>query len=547
MRHESKPVSAIIRIFAPKLIYAITMKKLTNLLPVIQMLMLVAVMLLAGSTGAEAKKENMKGLYVAGAGEYEDSKAVGKVRYLNGNFEYYPVVGRPCCYYIPSLRAVYITSCTINGVLVETTKNYPIPKLQVIISGNVTVNTSGDKSCVRMYYKSLEITKSDDASTAKLVLKQTGDKKGMFTSNGGITVKDITLQVLTRSGNTAISQEGSGHITFNNCSVSTNGPIYAKGYVECKDCKFTTEDADINIKTHYLSDAYGKKIRNVQLVVAKGGNTNSSASSNNSSPAVQQSGSLTNTSHFRYHKSYDMSYSEVKKVSNKITRYKIETPSNRGTMYVFKDTGGGMVILLQNFNAAGYGFDFDFIGKDFKILVDGNCSIGYIRADRFQHTDHLFLGWGKLDDTSSTGYRTIQEFTVQNKRECASATLTLNGDMASPINLNANYMFNTGQLTVMGLNIIARHANGMKYQSVIRGCKEMHFGYCTLDGSYKTPFSMNDRVYLEMCGPKSPTSANLYYSRNDCQFMNADCLKIVRENNYYDFSTERSSNFISIR
>lgn len=538
------------------------MKKQTNLLHIMQTMLLTAV-LLSGSAVAEAKKENMKGLYVAGGGEYEDSKAAGKVRYLNGNFEYYPVVGCPNCYYIPDLRAVYITSCTINGVLLETTKNYPIPKLQLIIDGNVTVNTGGDKSCVRMYYKSLEITKPDNVSSAKLVLKQTGDKKGMFITRGGLTVKDITLEIQTRSKHTSISQEGSGHITFNNCNVTTNGPIYAMGNVENIDCRFTAgDDVSADVRSHYVY-VNGVKQNFVKVVAAKGVNSgwksssgssgssasssasSSSASSSSSNPAaVQIRGSVRNP-YLRYHKSYEMGYTEELKVSGRVTRYKLLTSSSRGAAYLFKDTGGSMVLLLQNADLAG--LDFDIIGNDFKILVEGNCSLLYIRADRFQQTDRLYIGCGKLDETSPNGYRILDILDANEKREGASATLTLTGDMASPINLNANFMGNLATLTVKGVNIIARHTYGMKYESVIRGCKEVTLHYCTIDGSYQTPFTHNTRLTMTQCGIRTPMPGNLYYSRSDSKFMNADCLKIVRENDYYDFSLDRSFNKIPIK
>lgn len=52
---------------------------------------------------------------------------------------------------------------------------------------------------------------------------------------------------------------------------------------------------------------------------------------------------------------------------------------------------------------------------------------------------------------------------------------------------------------------------------------------------------------MTQCGIRTPMPGNLYYSRSDSKFMNADCLKIVRENDYYDFSLDRSFNKIPIK
>ena len=206
---------------------------------------------------AIAKDVNMKGLYVAGKGKYDNSQVAGQVTYQGKKYNYYRVAGLDDpCYYIPDMPGVYVTAKDRGGyvklekVLVETTKNFK-GTLTLLVEGSICVELKNSKSCIRHYYGNLVIDRPDNTPRPKLELIQEGDKTGMFLSHGSAVINNITLHILTmaRPGvhnytrprvtpTDAIYIESGGRLNFNNVNLMTRGRIRASHGFGLKDCKF---------------------------------------------------------------------------------------------------------------------------------------------------------------------------------------------------------------------------------------------------------------------------------------------------------------------
>ena len=239
------------------------------------LLLMALAMLLMVPMQMSAKK-GMGWLHFGESGDayYNESGTTVSVKYNGTTYQAYPVVGYSNVYYVPNektfgtknenLKILYLkgASLTKNIRCTKSTTN-----LVVVVSGTNSISFGGGSN-FKMETGNLTIVGANGPSTDKLTVTQTGKYKGAYTTNGSMTIKDVTLTVNTKSAD-ALSQElSSGKLTVNNANVTTNHAVYAKGGVSLIDAAYAVSGAKVNSK-YYIGNASGTTLVSVVINATK--------------------------------------------------------------------------------------------------------------------------------------------------------------------------------------------------------------------------------------------------------------------------------------
>ena len=271
--------------------------------------LLVLAMLMAVPMSMNAAKQNLGWLHFGeGATSYYDDASTPINITVNGtSYKAWQVLGMSGVYYVPNnskgtkkdnLKIVYLKNANL-------TKNFRCTKsttnLWVVVSGNCSVNyTKG--SCFKMETGHLSVFGETGPEKDKLTVTTSGKYHCAYTDNGQMTFRNLTLNVKAAGDYATLSVEkGNYKMTFYNCNVTSNNPIYSKGEITLTDCSYSDTSMAWSSSNYYISKS-GKKAYNINLKAkstttggASSSSSSSSSSNNSSSSSANSSSSSANT------------------------------------------------------------------------------------------------------------------------------------------------------------------------------------------------------------------------------------------------------------
>lgn len=250
------------------------------------LILMVLAFLMAVPMSMSATKQTLGWLHF-GEGEtsyYDDTSTPINITFNGKPYKAWQVLNMSGVYYVPNdskgtnnsnLKIVYLKNANL-------TKNIRCTKsttnLWVIVSGNCSINYSKGTS-FSMETGHLSVFGENGPNKDILTVTTSGKNHNACTDNGNMTFKDLTLKATTADSRATLTVEaGSYKMTFNNCNVTSNNPIYSKGGISFVNCALADKSMAWSSGNYYICKN-GSKATNISIK-ANGATSTSTAKVN---------------------------------------------------------------------------------------------------------------------------------------------------------------------------------------------------------------------------------------------------------------------------